>query len=157
MRRKVLWLNLVLALLVINGLIIHKENIKRNGRTVLLETGRADPRSLMQGDYMVLRYNLSRAARHVPRGSGHLVIALDNDGLGRFSRVYRGGDLRENEILIDYKNHDHIKVAAETYFFQEGKASELMGARYAKLKVSESGKTVIIGLLDGDFKELGRK
>ena len=52
--------NLVLVLGVVNWITQDKEDLLQNGRVVLLEVGKYDPRSLMQGDYMALRYLISR-------------------------------------------------------------------------------------------------
>jgi uncharacterized membrane-anchored protein len=46
----------VLVLAVCNGLIWQKEKVLRDGKVMLLRLAPRDPRSLMQGDYMVLNY-----------------------------------------------------------------------------------------------------
>jgi len=52
-------LNLVLLLGYFNYSVIKKEKLLDNGQLVLLELAPVDPRSLMQGDYMALRYRIS--------------------------------------------------------------------------------------------------
>lgn len=55
-------LTLVGALLVLGGVdysIYGKERVIRDGETVYLELAPVDPRSLMQGDYMALRFRLA--------------------------------------------------------------------------------------------------
>ncbi len=42
----------------LNFLIYKKENILKSGKTVLLKLAPRDPRSLIQGDFMSLRYDL---------------------------------------------------------------------------------------------------
>ena len=46
----------------LNWLVVQKERVLSSGRTVLLELAPRDPRSIMQGDYMVLAYAAARAA-----------------------------------------------------------------------------------------------
>ena len=50
------------ALLVLGGVnksIIDKEQIKTNGEIVFVDLTPRDPRSIMQGDYMALRFRLA--------------------------------------------------------------------------------------------------
>ena len=69
------------VLLVINVEIVGKEQIIRNGTTVLLRIAPRDPRSLLQGDYMALRYTMAgavaRAAAQLDINDGIAVIELD--------------------------------------------------------------------------------
>ena len=44
----------------VNVSIWHKEQLLANGKTVFLALAPVDPRSLMQGDYMALRFKLER-------------------------------------------------------------------------------------------------
>ena len=53
-------LGALLVLGVVNAAIVGKETIKREGDTVYLPLAPVDPRSLMQGDYMALRFTLVR-------------------------------------------------------------------------------------------------
>ena len=53
--------NLLLLLGYLNWSIYQKEQTLRDGQLVLFELAPVDPRSLMQGDYMSLRY---REASH---------------------------------------------------------------------------------------------
>ena len=58
-RTFVLAVTVVTVLLAINVEIAGKERIVRNGETVLLRIAPRDPRSLLQGDYMALRYTMA--------------------------------------------------------------------------------------------------
>ena len=49
----------LLVLGIANFAIWQKEDVLANGRTILLELAPVDPRSLMQGDYMALRFRLA--------------------------------------------------------------------------------------------------
>lgn len=55
-RSILLWGGLLLALAVANRGIVQRERILSDGRVVLMELQPVDPRSLMQGDYMALRF-----------------------------------------------------------------------------------------------------
>lgn len=56
-RSILLWGGLLLALVVVNHGIVQRERILSDGRVLLLELQPVDPRSLMQGDYMALRFS----------------------------------------------------------------------------------------------------
>ena len=59
MRRVIMWLviaGLVLVLGVANYDILQKQQVVENGQQILLRLRPVDPRSLMQGDFMQLRY-----------------------------------------------------------------------------------------------------
>ena len=58
-------LGLVLALGLINWSIYQKEQHLRHGDVIKLKLAPVDPRSLMQGDYMALRFELANQIREV--------------------------------------------------------------------------------------------
>lgn len=62
----IILLNLAVFLFFANRSIIHKEKTLEHGQLVLLKLAPKDPRSLMQGDYMVLRYDIARGNSSVP-------------------------------------------------------------------------------------------
>ena len=87
MRKAIVLAAGVLVLLFVNYGIYQREQLLTDGRIVLLELSPVDPRSLMQGDYM--RLNFAAADQAFPSSTallddGHLVVALDNRGVGRF-------------------------------------------------------------------------
>lgn len=148
--------NAALVLGWINFSIFSQEQVARTGKPVILELGPRDPRSLMQGDYMILNYKLDASGAQVtiPPGSptrGHAVLKLDDRGVARFARLATGANepLAEGEILIRYRQQrSGLRVAPQSYFFQEGRAEDFQRARYAQLKLSEHGNPVMVGLLD---------
>ena len=56
--------NLLLLLGYLNWSIYQKEQTLRDGQLVLFELAPVDPRSLMQGDYMSLRYREATSDIH---------------------------------------------------------------------------------------------
>ena len=56
LRNALFWGGLLLALAVVNHGVFRRERILADGRPLLLELAPVDPRALMQGDYMALRY-----------------------------------------------------------------------------------------------------
>ncbi|SKB00941.1 Uncharacterized membrane-anchored protein [Prosthecobacter debontii] len=149
----ILWALLLLGAL--NFLIWQKEKTVAEGRTVLLELAPRDPRSLMQGDYMVLRYKLASEIKEAPKASGLLVLKLDDRGVGTGLRLHQDGDLAADEQLLVYRDREGIQIGAESFFFQERQAKLYDNARYGELKVDPNGNSVLIGLRDKDLNLLG--
>ncbi len=149
---------LALVLCAVNGLVAQKEWVLVRGREVVLELAPRDPRSLMQGDYMELNYAVARAlARHDLPRRGRAVVHLDPDGLAQLVRVDDGSPLGPQEQLLGFKRRDwRVLLGAESYFFQEGQAEVFARARFARLRVSRSGQSVLVGLLDEHRQPLGK-
>jgi len=149
----------VIIFAVFNTLIIQKERILADGQTILLELAPRDPRSLMQGDYMVLRYKLAdgpaEAALKGQSQKGKMVLKLDINNVAHFATLFKGDALKPGEIVLNYKHRHGLWFGAESFFFQEGHAKYYIRARYGELKVAPNGESVLIGLRDKDFKKMG--
>ncbi len=161
MRRISTWLviaGLVLVLGVANNAIWKKEQVLESGREVLLELRPVDPRSLIQGDYMRLAYAEmtfpdEATLESMPR-KGTIVLALDANDVGVFSRLDDGSPLAEDELRLQYKlllqswGPRSARIGAESFLFQEGQAEVYADARYGVLRVDETGGSVLVGLAD---------
>jgi uncharacterized membrane-anchored protein len=159
MRSRVIFAGLVLVVLALVVLVVRKELVLAHGTPVLLELAPVDPRSLMQGDYMVLDYAVSRELRQSegPR-EGLLVLRLDENGVGHFVRQHTPDTpLAPGELLLGYKQREgRIRLGAESFFFQEGHADRYAGAKYGELRVAENGSSVLVGLRNADRQPLGQ-
>ncbi len=158
MKRLLFWLLTIGVLVAMNLLILQKESVLHSGTRMYLKLAPRDPRSLMQGDYMVLNYEITgRFRQDGPREDGHLVMTLDADGVAQFVRVHhRAAPLAAGERLLRYRVRDQVRLGAESYFFQEGHAERYAQARYGELRVAPSGESVLVGLRDGELRALGR-
>jgi uncharacterized membrane-anchored protein len=158
MRARVIFGGLALVVVALVVLVVRKERVLTHGTPVLLELAPVDPRSLMQGDYMVLDYAVSREVRQSgePR-EGLLVLRLDEQGVGRFVRTHEPGTpLAPGELLLRYKVRKHrVRLGAESFFFQEGHASRYARAKYGELRVAEDGSSVLVGLRNAELQPLG--
>lgn len=157
-------LTLLVVLGSVNASIVEKETIVREGESILLRLAPVDPRSLMQGDYMVLRYDLAVQAPPPPEGqrAGKIVISVDEDHVATFERYYAGGELAANEHLLAFKHHkgnwrNEISFGARSFFFEEGSAEVYSNAEYGELRVDAEGNSVLIGLRGEDFEILGEQ
>ncbi|WP_375603982.1 GDYXXLXY domain-containing protein [Wolbachia endosymbiont of Anurida maritima] len=97
MRTKVMIVLSVIVLVAMNYGIYEKEQIKKHGETLLLELAPADPRSLMQGDYMQLRYAIERNTPvqelALQQKRGYMVISPDENNVAQFVRFHNKGKI----------------------------------------------------------------
>ncbi len=156
-RLLLLWLVALGVLGFVNYGIYGKETLIREGQPVLLALAPVDPRSLIQGDYMDLRYKIAAdlEQRELP-WRGRLVIRLDEQNVAHFVRVDDGTPLAADERLLKYYQHEWtLDLGAPSYFFQEGTADVYQAAEYGELRVDGEGNSVLIGLRDEEFQRLG--
>jgi uncharacterized membrane-anchored protein len=148
----------VIILAAANWTIFARERLLAEGRVVLLELAPVDPRSLMQGDYMALRFALAAALEQQARVTrdGRVVVRLDERGVGRYLRVDDGSPLGDSEMALRYRLRDgRVKFATNAFFFQEGTATLYAGARYGEARVAPSGELLITGLRGANLESLG--
>lgn len=154
MRAKIMIVLSVLVLAVLNYSIYEKEKIKKNGEILLLELAPTDPRSLMQGDYMRLRYAIER---HAPVGEsdshekrGYMVIRADENNIAQFVRFHKDRDLASHEKLLHFhRKNQSVRIVPDAFFFQEGHARHYGNAGYGVFKFDSSGKKyLLVGLAD---------
>jgi len=140
---------LVLVLGVVNASIVAKERIKSSGERIYLELAPVDPRSLMQGDYMALRFALADRVDATVSGTAPLVV--DARGVATLNP-----DSGAEGLRIRYRiRGGRVWLGTNAYFFEEGTANRYVGARYGEFRVDrESGEAVLTGLADQDLKKL---
>lgn len=159
MRRTTIALTSLLVLLVANIGIYRNEQVLVSGRSVLLELAPVDPRSLMQGDYMALRFHASDAVHEqtpAERQDGRAVIGVDTNGIGTFRRIDDGVPLAADELVIRYRVRDgSVKFGTNAFFFQEGHADHYANARFGEFRVSQSGTALLIALRGEKLDVLG--
>ncbi len=148
--------NLICLVGYINWAIFHKEKTITEGALMLFELAPVDPRSLMQGDYMDLRYaiaNQGRTQNELPK-FGYGVVTLDENRKVKLIRYQEEKEpLNDGEYLIKYAIHRRgISFGAESYFFEEGTAERFEKAKYGGLRVDDEGKSILMGLYDENFK-----
>ncbi|MEO8018979.1 MAG: GDYXXLXY domain-containing protein [Pseudomonadota bacterium] len=148
--RKLLIAVVVLVLGAVNWSIFAKERIKTNGERIFLALAPIDPRSLMQGDYMALRFDL---ASHIAAGeSGRAPLLVDSRGIATFSF-----DPNATGLRIRYRvRNGQVWLGTNAYFFEEGSAERYAGARYGEFRIDrDSGEAVLVGLADKDLRKMG--
>jgi uncharacterized membrane-anchored protein len=159
----ILLLNLVLLLAYFNYSVVKKEELLKDGQLVLLELAPVDPRSLMQGDYMALRYSISENIDYenyekMPK-RGYCVVRIDSNGIAEKVRFQKDKTpLNDGEYIINYTLSGNwrinVNIGAESFFFQEGQAEKYEKAKYGGIKIDNNGNSLLIGLYDEQRKNL---
>ncbi len=161
----------LLALGLINNSILQKEALLEEGDVVYLELAPVDPRSLMQGDYMALRFAASNKIRaelrkrqaaqgitgwRLETHDGTIAVKLDDRLIGRFARITDQHKLAADEQLIRFRvRNGQVEFATNAFFFQEGTAEQYTEAKYGEFRVAADGNLLLTNLRDKDLKLLG--
>src|SRR5690606_11199752 len=126
---------------------------------VLLELAPVDPRSLMQGDYMALRFAVANdIAQHLSEqraSDGYAVVELDGNAVGRFVRLDDGTPIGPQQLRMRYRKRDHqVQLATNAYFFEEGSGQFYQAARYGEFRVATDGEMLLTFLRDAKLNRL---
>ena len=156
MRNTIFFVTTALIFLVLGGMIWKKEADRKHGRILYLRLAPVDPRSLMQGDYMVIRYHATEkawAAKCYEKGNA-MILSLDQKKRGRFMRCATQGQTTEgSELLLSFQPHPfEVRIGAESFFFQEGRGKTYEKAAYGKLIVNPQGKAMLLDLVDKNLQ-----
>lgn len=169
MKHKLVLVTLVVILAVINFSIFSKENHLKQGESIYLELAPVDPRSLMQGDYMALRYVVANALYDaLPKHSadkhwretvtphdGKIIVTLKNNKVAGYHSIYDGQALKENERTLNYRvRNNQVKIASNAFFFEEGTAEAYEASRYGEFKVNSQGDLLLNAMFDKDLKPI---
>lgn len=156
-RNFILWTIAALILLLVNYQTYQRELLAVNGRVILLELAPADPRSLIQGDYMRLRYALAEEIEdHTDIERGQVVVRLDANNVAHYVRIHLfQTPLADNEILLPFRQDYDVYIGPASFFFQEGHAEYYEDAEYGEYRIAVSGSILLIGLRDANFQPLG--
>jgi len=145
-------IGLMLILAAVNQAIWHKEQVLKYGRSVSLALAPVDPRSLMQGDYVALDWQLARdiqAATSAVPESGKAVLSVAGGLPAKFIRLDDGKPLAADEALMEYRfRNGRVRVVSDAYFFQEGQGAAFEAARYGQFRVAPDGQALLVGLQD---------
>lgn len=166
---------LIVILTGANKLINKYEDILANGQSIILKLAPVDPRSLMQGDYMELNYEIldevwktayqtdfydvRSKEFEIDPVTIYALLKQDKQGVAQLCGL-------EIDIPTDFKDCDEqiylpIKISdrfntrlpTHSYFFEEGKGAYYAQAAYGEYKFKE-GKALLLRLLDEKLNPL---
>jgi len=125
-----------------------KARIVAHGRQVLVPLRPADPRSLIQGDYMALAYDLRRLG-DLDAAGGLVALRLDGDGVMAGGRSIAAlGEAAADEVAVHLGPGRHgPRLGPDSFLFQEGTGRAWAQARFAVVRIHD-GALVLAGLAD---------
>ncbi|WP_210147074.1 GDYXXLXY domain-containing protein [Shewanella sp. WXL01] len=164
---------LVLMLGLVNWQIYVKEQHLISGDKVFFKLAPVDPRSLMQGDYMALRFELANQIRDeleeqsitsdqeqrsltwqsLANQQGYVIVDVDTHGVAQFAAIESTAEisqpLKAQQLRVQYRVRDgRVKFATNAFFFQEGHAKLYEAAQYGLFSVNAKGEPLLTSMYD---------
>lgn len=136
--------------------IWQKEDLIAHGAPVYVELAPADPRSLMQGDFMRLNFRLPGGVQGRPdAGRPRVVAARDARGVATLLRIDEGAPLQAGELRIELTpKAGRWIVVTDAWFFKEGEANRWAAAKYGEFRVDPDGRALLVGLRGAKLESL---
>lgn len=163
MSRVIILINALLALGVAAWSIADQERAIAEGQTVILPLAPVDPRSLIQGDYMALDFQLRRSLQQArfeadaDTPCAWVRVDLDAGGVGTFGGlVPRGAPRPAKGVVIRCDPRGDQADLTDAWFFQEGQAPRFETAQFGLFRITADGRAFLVNLLDEAQQALGR-
>lgn len=162
-RTAVVLAGLSVVLVLVNYAIWQREMLLTHGKMVILELAPVDPRSLMQGDYMALRFAAGETLTpHFGQDEldhpidGYVIVVPDSNGVAQQVRAQADVQpLTGDEVAVRYRIRDRdVRIVTNAYFFPEGKADHYAQARYGEVRVGDDGTALLVRMLGPDRQPL---
>lgn len=169
--KKILLIINIVILFVVTGFSANKEEgYKKSNSYFYLELAPVDPRSLLQGDYMTLNYDITDKAQEIifngiydskdennkflDMRKGYIVVSLDENKVAKFVKLSKEKTDEKDLLFIAFKSDGfNVNINANSYLFQEGTGDKYENAHYSKVVLVDN-KLRLIDLRDKDFKEI---
>ncbi|MGG1619533.1 GDYXXLXY domain-containing protein [Paenibacillus sp. NRS-1782] len=144
---------IVLQLGVIGYQTVRSETLLATGASIKLKLAPVDPRSLLQGDYVMLNYDISTpfSQDNWNRGKVKVVLTPGSQGVYIADRLYQDGEkLAHHEVILNGQwDGTRIQYGIENYFIPEGTGRNVeQNAHYAYIRVSQNGDALLERLSD---------
>jgi uncharacterized membrane-anchored protein len=154
-----------IAIIAINININKKQDIIANGQVLLFKIAPADPSSIMQGDYMNLRFEVAAKIRDKVilknKGArratlqGSVVVEKGENNIVSFVDLFHQQELESNQFVVPYKIRNYrVTFTTNAFYFQEGKASHFQQSQYGQFRMSDSGEMLLVNMIDSEFNVL---
>lgn len=137
-----------------------KEDTIQNGIVLRLKLAPLDPRSLMQGDYMRLNFEvieqINKKLLKTSTNFSKVVLYIDKNHEGKFIRFHNKKDLQNKEILLNFtytrsNKYAYSKLSTTSYFFEEGSGKKYQNAKFGEFRVTKDGQALLVHLLDKSY------
>lgn len=148
-----------LATLAVVNLGIHdKEDTIANGRPVFIRLAPVDPRSLMQGDYMALNFEMAPELNTELHDTSRLTrpkVAGPIDANGVVRLQVMADKAAASDLIIELSPGKRgWVVVTDAWFFKEGDGERWSKARYGEFRVMPDGRALLVGMADQDLRPI---
>lgn len=150
----------VLVFGAVNWDVRGKEQVIAHGQRILVPLIPVDPRSLMQGDYMALRFDLPPAVRegleNIIGPKAYVRAAVDGQGIAKVQALVT--DRKQagaGEVILPLKRlKGQWVLVTDAYFFPEGQGTHFESGKYGDFRVLPDGRALLVGLADAEGKPI---
>ena len=140
------WVIVTAQLVVLAAMVGFSEQVRRTGEHVVLQTVPVDPRSLLQGDYAILNYEIAIPGRiknaspplrkNLRRGSWSFVTLEKRGEIWQATGYYSSRSLPDRlHIRGRMDDSGRLDFGIGTYFVPEGTGHIVENARDVKVRV----------------------
>lgn len=150
----------ILTLAVVDIIVWQREMLIAHGTRLYVELAPVDPRSLMQGDYMRLRFRLPPEIqeRSASEGQGAPVVIAQYDArkiaVG-WHEDTPGSGLGSHEVRVRLRLLDgDWGLATNAWLFREGEGRCWALARYGELRIGPDGQAILVGLTNEQLRPI---
>lgn len=156
---------LVLTLGIAQFTIHQNEDVLENGESIVLKLAPKDPRSLMQGDYMELHYELlnqvldALSNEEMTNSKAYALLTLDENHIATLCRIefekpqYFDGCAQGIYLSVTLNSYGDLSLPTHQFFFPEGKGEHYNQAEYGEYRFKE-GKALLLRLLNTELEAL---
>ena len=153
MKNIILIISTFFIICIFNTSILKNDKILKEGEIVFFKLAPIDPRSLMQGDYMKLNYDISHSRKVSMPDNGYLVLGIGPNRVATFKRLYNGEALERDEKIVHYIDLNGFPtIKPDTFMFEEGQRNLYARAKYGVFKFDKNGNYLLSDLADENFK-----
>ncbi|MCV2356870.1 GDYXXLXY domain-containing protein [Paucibacter sp. B2R-40] len=154
----------LLSLALVNTGIWQKQRLISEGRPLFVALAPLDPRSLMQGDFMRLNYDLGadiNAANMYRLGAERprVVLKVDTRGVALVQGLHEPGAtskaLAADEQLMELSpRNGGWTLVSDAWYFREGDGARWQAAKYGEFRVRPDGQALLVGLADAKLQRI---
>ncbi|GHU12428.1 membrane protein [Betaproteobacteria bacterium] len=155
MKRPLLLLTLAAAFAIVPALwaVWDHERTLAEGEIVLLELAPVDPRSLMQGDYMALRFAIDR---NLDDEADYAWLTLDPERRASLQQTSPALPPPQGVLAMRIRKYQgHPTIGPNAFFFQEGTSERFDAAKWGEFRVAPNGKALLTHLRNEKLERLG--
>lgn len=146
----------VLALGLVQWDVSQKERVIAQGQIIYVPLRPADPRSLMQGDYMALDFDLPHQlvgelrANRSSAGQVLVQARVDARGVATVTGIHPAGQATpEGHVLLPVRFiKGRWSLVTDAFFFPEGLGRPFERASFGEFRALPNGQALLVGLAD---------